>query len=77
MLSQVGMSTNWRAGTPCAGTSGGGGRIDGFAFDPDVPVDPGPGMPGPPLQRPPAGVDPVDWMNVGSRDLPSAEEEPW
>jgi hypothetical protein len=27
------MTTNWRVGTPCAGGTSDGGRIDGFAFD--------------------------------------------
>lgn len=34
MLREVRLSTNWLVGTPCSGTSGLGGRIDGFAFDP-------------------------------------------
>lgn len=34
MLHQVGLSTNWQAGQPCAASSGQGGRIDGFAYDP-------------------------------------------
>lgn len=35
MLQDVGMTTNWRVGIPCSGTSQLGGRIDGFAFHPD------------------------------------------
>lgn len=35
MLKAVGMTTNWRVDTPCSGTRGHGGRIDGFAFHPD------------------------------------------
>jgi murein DD-endopeptidase MepM/ murein hydrolase activator NlpD len=31
-LGKIGMTTNWLAGTPCSGTSGRDGRIDGFAF---------------------------------------------
>ena len=33
-LERVGLTTNWRVGRPCAGTSERGGRIDGFAFHP-------------------------------------------
>ena len=34
-LRRVGLTTNWRVGRPCSGTSARGGRIDGFAFHPD------------------------------------------
>ena len=34
-LEGVGMTTNWQHGHPCSGTSAYGGRIDGFAFNPD------------------------------------------
>jgi exonuclease III len=31
-LRKIGMTTNWQEGTPCSGTSGRDGRIDGFAY---------------------------------------------
>jgi hypothetical protein len=37
-LRDVGMTTNWRHATPCPRTSIHGGRIDGFAYDPDAMV---------------------------------------
>jgi len=33
-LASVGYTTNWQHGTPCRGSSGRGGRIDGFAYQP-------------------------------------------
>lgn len=38
MLRSLRMTTNWRAGLPCRGTSSHLGKIDGFALDPGVKI---------------------------------------
>lgn len=33
-LNGIGFATNWQSGSPCPGTTGGGARIDGWAYSP-------------------------------------------
>ena len=53
-LHQVGLTTNWQSGSPCPTTSAGGGKVDGFAFNPTYLQAIDQGCLGSPLLRPSA-----------------------